>query len=164
MGVKVSYLDGPPLEYRGSIDTDVAVRIFGFNEDGTVDLQLNLSVPEAKPDDPEPSPAQIESVQRFFPHVPATISSRQAHAILCYRDYARAVADEVAPYMEFSRKGVLIQIIATLVSHDERIAKDVRSWAERRFIQHSGDPRIKTTKHFKNLASICAQVVKDIAL
>ena len=87
--------------------------------------------------------------------MPANISDSQAHAILCYRDYAKAVVARVLPNNEAADRELWIVIIATLVSHDERIAKDVRRWSDDRFFEARSDPRIITTKHFKDLMRIC---------
>ena len=82
----------------------------------------------------------------------------QAHAILCYRDYARAVIDRVLPDVAASQQQLWLVIIATLVSHDERIAKDVRRWSEDRFHNARSDPRVVNTKHFNDLILICREL------
>ena len=148
----------PPREYRGSTSNDVAIRFIGKRPDGTVDLQLNVLTPEMPDDDPPATERQLAAVADIFPHIPPTISSMQAHAILCYRDYARAVIDRVLPDVAASQQELWLVIIATLVSHDERIAKDVRRWSGDRFHNARSDPRVVNTKHFNDLILICREL------
>lgn len=145
----------PPREYRGSTGDEVAVRYMGLADDGSLQLQLNLRTPDKERYDSRPTERQLSAVSAIFPHVPPTISYSQAHAILCYRDYARAVVARVLPSRSIADRELWIVIIATLVSHDERIAKDVRRWSDDRFLEARSDPRIITTKHFKDLILIC---------
>ncbi len=150
----------PPLEYRGSTSGDVAIRVLGKRSDGTVDLQLNVQTPDTPDDDPPATDRQIAAVANLFPHISPTIGRMQAHAILCYRDYAWAVIDRVLPDVATSQKHLWVVIIATLVSHDERIARDIRRWSDDRFRYARSDPRVVNTKHFNDLIIICRELAK----
>ena len=156
--------EGPPREYRGSTSAEIAVRYLGRSSDGRVNLQLNVTVPETPDDDPPPTSRQIQAVQQLFPHVPGTISFGQAHAILCYRDYANAVIDRVLPDLDEDSRHLWLNIIATIVSHDERIAGDVRRWSGDRFKQARGDPRIVKTKHFRDLIVTCRDLAREMGM
>lgn len=160
----MEFLASPPAEYRGSTSDDVAVRYLGRASDGSAQLQLNLRTPDRLEYDLPATARQLAAVDAIFPHVPSTVSQSQAHAILCYRDYSKAVIDRVLPSLRLEDRDLWLVIIATLVSHDERIAKDVRRWSDDRFIQARSEPRIITTKHFKGLMMICRDLGKAMSL
>ena len=160
----MEFRPNPPKDYRGATDDEVAVRIFGRDKtNGRWDIQLNVKAPESPDDDPNPSEQQSDAVARIFPHIPReAISEQQAHALLCYRDYAKAVVERVIPDFTENDRQIWTIIIATLVSHDERVAKDVRKWSEDRFRLARSDDRIVTTKHFADLVVICRQIAKEM--
>ena len=108
----------------GSTSNEFAIRYFGKRPDGTVQLQLNVRAPEAPDYDLPATERQLAAVAELFPHIPPTIGSMQAHAILCYRDYARAVIERVLPDVAADDQKLWLVIIATLASRDERIAKN----------------------------------------
>ncbi|MBA3406036.1 MAG: hypothetical protein H0U13_15375 [Gemmatimonadaceae bacterium] len=152
-----------PIDYKGSTSDDVAIRYIGKSRDGRVDLQLNVRTPDTPDDDPVASNRQVSAVNALFPHIPSDIGSMQAHALLCYRDYARTVVDRVLTDVRGTERDLWIVIIATLVSHDERVAKDIRRWSDDRFREARNDPRITTTKHFKDLMMICRHLEKAMS-
>lgn len=131
---------------------------------GGVDLQLNVRVPETPDDDPEANQLQLEAIAALFPHIPPTIGFGQAHALLCYRDYARAVVDRVLPEQGRESRQMWIAVIATLVSHDDRIAKDICKWSDDRFRLARSDPKVIRTKHFNDLIIVCRDLAKQMTL
>lgn len=160
----MDFRPGPPKYYRGSTTSDVAVRFLGRDSAGNADLQLNVRVPETPDDDPNATDRQLNAIAAFFPHIPSTISFGQAHALLCYRDYAQAVVDRVLPEQNGESRKMWIAVIATLVSHDDRVAKDVCSWSDDRFRRARLDSTVIRTKHFNDLMIVCRDLAKDMDL
>jgi hypothetical protein len=140
-------------------DTKVPVIMsYPDSKDREVEFQLNPSIPDPTDYDSPATPAQIKAVQDFWPHFPDNLTFTQCHATLCYRDYAIAFIDIFMPTREEKNYEMWLRIVATLVSHNEIVSKDVRRWSERRWRQSLDTARIKITKHYKDLCETCHQI------
>ncbi len=125
-----------------------------------LDFRLNLSVPNSEELDGSATGNQIASVLSLWPHIPATLSFKSCHALLCYRDYAGTLLDlafEDDPPNNFDE---WVKIVITMVSYYPEVARDVRQWSERRYRNQLGRPRIVTSKHFHELVAACADLYK----
>ena len=122
----------PPEGYSGSTSLDVAIRVLGRDSNGRWDIQLNVRAPDAPDHDPCASPAQIEAIHQYFPHIPDTISAKQAHALISYCEYGRAFAEELLADLSGRERYQWQLIVATLVSHDSHASAMVLEWNNQR--------------------------------
>jgi hypothetical protein len=151
----VTFNDRPPPGYSGPLDGNVAIRVLIADPDThRVDIQITVRVPEAKKYDPEPTERMREAVRALFPHLPDTLTDSQCHAVLTFRDYARAVVEKVLGLDAPNRK-LWETLIATLVSHDDEVAQDVIRWSDRRWRKGSDAVRIMQTKNFVRILNEC---------
>jgi hypothetical protein len=150
-----TFNDRPRAGYSGPLDDSVAVRVLIADRDTRrVDIQINVRVPDAKKYDLGPTERMREAVRALFPHLPDTLMASQCHAILSFREYARAIIDRVLGSNDHNRR-LWEVLIATLVSHDDEIAQDVIRWSDRRWRKGSDAIRIMQTKNFSHILDEC---------
>lgn len=126
----------------------------------TLDFRLNLRVPDSSDLDSSATDNQIASVLSLWPHLPETLSFKNCHAILCYRDYAGTLLDLVFEDDPLKNFDEWVKIVITMVAYYPEVARDVRQWSERRYRNQLGRPRIVTSKHFHELVTACADLNK----
>ena len=123
-----------------------------------LDFRLNLSIPDPEGLDGSATENQIASVLSLWPHLPKSLSFKNCHALLCYRDYAGTLLDlvfEDEPPKNFDE---WTKIVIAMVSYYPEVARDVRLWSERRYRNQLGPPRIITSKHFQEIVTACAKL------
>jgi hypothetical protein len=151
----------PPGGYQGSTSLDVAVRVLGRDQDGNWDIQLNIRAPETQ-DEELCSSRQIDAVRTYFSHIPETISHQQAHAMICYCEYAGAFSRELLGGLTDKYKSMWVLIIATLVSHDQNAAMEIVDWAKNRHQFGSNIVTAATPVFFDDLVQTCRVLDQEL--
>jgi hypothetical protein len=151
----------PPDGYKGSTSLDVAVRVMGRDQDGNWDIQLNIRAPQTE-DEEHSSPEQMAAVRVYFPHIPESISREQAHAMICYCEYAGTFSRELLVSLTDKYRAMWILIIATLVSHDKNAADEVLEWARKRYQLGSAIVTPTTPSFFDDLVQTCRIIDQEL--
>lgn len=130
----------------------------GRNERDDWRFRINMTPPDPLPDDTDATPAQMSAITAFYdcgPNGPPSLSRSQAHALLCYRDYARAVVDEISPGIEVSVARAVAQYLAAFISGDSSVALEVVAWS-RRARNGRGGTGARDMRHFARVADEAA--------
>lgn len=99
---------------------------------GSVDIELGW--PDREPYERNATQAQCLSVARFYTILPDGLGAGQAHALLSYRNFARAAVEAALRLDPEERTGLtLTRMLAGAISGDERLSKAAVEWSEHNF-------------------------------
>lgn len=103
---------------------------FRIEDNGSLEADLNFTLPEPALDDLSATEAQQMSVSKLCGYLPDGLTYAQAHALLSYRNCARAVVED--GMSDFSRglADVFVQLLACNISQNQHLAQAAISWSE----------------------------------
>lgn len=116
-----------------------AVKFVGVDDSGEPVFDVDFTYPEAKPGERSATSAQRLSVADFYTYLPPDLTFDQAHSLLSYRSFARAVAD--VGLIQFHERVVALfaRLLACHISNDRELARAAIVWSEDCF-ENPDDP------------------------
>lgn len=85
----------------------------------------------------------------------------QAHALLCYREYARHCVDTIFKKHSLNLRRVFSRFVAIYISHVPEMAGFAIRWNERNFAAGTGSPRVKGTPYYPDVYAICGKIFEE---
>ena len=134
------------MDSRPIIDLD------GLDDHGDPIFHVAFGLPDPARFDPRLTSKQAGAIADFYGEAFPPVTATQAHALLSYRTYGRAVAGKVAPRASARVRGFLAHFVAAIVSQDDAVAADVVAWSDRAFDRGSERSSVGATKHFRWVA------------
>ena len=119
----------------------------GRDENGSPFFHVYIKVPDPVPFDTQPTEYQRTAIIQFYSDQ-YDVTASQAHAMLCFRDYGKLLAERIAGWRPTGLQNLLSHFVAAIISHNHAVAKDVIAWSDKRH-RNGSEPVIARTKHFQ---------------
>lgn len=94
---------------------------------------------------------QISAVKSFYEFEFPEITQRQAHTLICCREYARLCTEALLKGKFAQIKRSFAQSLSILIGTDEELRGFATQWCERNFEKQISSPRVRGTIHFQEM-------------
>jgi hypothetical protein len=146
------------------MDWKEIVSVSGSPQTGGAEFLFAVGIPMGGAESSAPATErQIVAIQKFYARDIPGLTKDQAHALLCYREYARLCCEAMVPKYPDKLKRSLSICLAVFISNDKEISDFVIRWNESVYQRGSSQPRVKGSLFYLDIKNFGEYIIEQLA-